>query len=105
MQLGPTIYFALGTFGKLGTGNIGEDMNSFDDAVNAVAEYLKDREEGSDFAVLRVDFTDKPNLPECTTDVTEEVRDELERMGVIVVGEVVDDAEHERQERHSWEQV
>lgn len=75
-KLPATIYIAIGDFGpSLGEGNIGENLTSFDAAWGAVSDWLD--AECTSFRVIRIDLCPDTNLPEHTTDVTQEVADKI----------------------------
>ena len=72
LTLPTTTYIAIGDFGpNIGQGYIGEDFTSFDDAWSAVSDWLDDSHTA--FRVIRMDLCPDTNLPEHTTDVTQEV--------------------------------
>lgn len=72
LNLPATLYIAIGDFGpKIGQGYIGENMTDFDAAQDAVSDWLDFQCKA--FRVVRIDFDPATNLPEHTTDVTDEV--------------------------------
>ena len=69
MKLPNQLYIAIGDYDELGHGNIGENLKSLDDALEATIDFIEGG--GANFRVLRVDLCLSSNEPETASDVTE----------------------------------
>lgn len=72
MKLPTTLYWVIGGYPS-GLGNASEPVETFDKAFEEALDLMQSNDDAPMFRVLRLDFDADTNLPETTTDVTEDV--------------------------------